>query len=199
MVNGATWANASYGKLVKIGFTQEFDAAKIIPAPGGGVTKYHYVTTHLRPRKAGAVKDLDWKAVGVKQRKAADPWGDYPPYGYMSSAPEDTLDNIFTRYPQLKIPVNSPAGKPYPTQSQKSMIVNRVVGAPYNLPPAVGMVAQHPLQQPNGLSYQVDMKTTIPQFQAKAPKTGVTKNFQGFNNYGKIRLTSDHMAVYVEV
>ncbi|MFN9904118.1 MAG: hypothetical protein ACK55Z_36140, partial [bacterium] len=64
-VNGVTKANASYGELVKIGFTQEFDAAKIIPAPGGKVTQYHYVTTHLRPRKTKKVQDPDWKAVGV--------------------------------------------------------------------------------------------------------------------------------------
>ncbi|REJ50631.1 MAG: hypothetical protein DWQ58_14970 [Microcystis aeruginosa TA09] len=202
-VNGVTKANASYGKLVKIGFTQEFDAAKIIPAPGGKVTQYHYVTTHLRPRKTKKVQDPDWKAVGVTQRKAADPWGDYPPYGYMSPAPEDTLDNIFTKYPPHQPAVKSPAGIPYPSQSQNSMIVNRVVGAPYNLPlVGGGGVAQHPQGLVN--PYPVDMNLWIPQYHSglrrdNTRKAGLTSMFRGFNNYGKIRLTSDHMAVYVEI
>ncbi len=195
-----TFAELSYGELTALGFTQEFDAAKIIPPPDDGlgvkghkVSKYHYVTTHIKPRSFKKVKDPDWKFQGVKKRTAAVPWGKYPSYGYMSPPPEDTLDNIFTKYPKKP-------GK-YPANSNDRMIANRVVGAPYNLPPAKGTVAKHP-PPPAKLAYPIDMKVSIPTFQNRLKgknQAALNAEFRGFKNYGKIRLTSDHMAVYVEI
>ena len=208
---------SSYGALMKLGYQPAF----VGPGPES--------ITHLKPLTTYTEEDPNWDAQPFT-RTAADPWKfspkrrftpgfkgpikplvneyyqEYPGYGYLSYSPSDTLDNIFTLY-------GAKAG----AGPKQTMIVNRIVGAPYfntkNFTKGVGaavpalpgpMKAWGPPPAPppapkGGFTYQSAMATSIPTLgNAKKPQ-GQVNSFRGHDNYGKIRLTSDHMAVYIQI
>ena len=118
----------------------------------------------------------------------------YPRYGYMGSAwPKVNLsgaiDNIFTAY-------GVSAGAP-PNQNHMT-IVNKVVGTPYNKIPASAVVTA---ELRNGLTIPSSMNLEIPQV---APTGGIapwndTIAFTHWDNFGRIRGTSDHLPLMIDV
>jgi hypothetical protein len=118
----------------------------------------------------------------------------YPRFGYMGSAwPKvdlsGAIDNVFTAYGQ-------DAGGP-PAQNHMT-IINNVVGTPYNRIPAPAHVTA---ELTSGVHIASSMINEIP---LNPPLGGIlppvdTIAFTHWRNFGKIRGTSDHLPLLIDV
>jgi hypothetical protein len=148
-----------------------------------------------------AYPDKAYRITHIRPADDATPYNTngYPGFGYMTE-PEllgryDAIDNIFVRYP----PAPNMAGGPPATNMT---IVNTATGSPYvggaapPLPPGVpagtggALVYAQALNNPANLPIPAGI----------APfDIGRVTSFQGWDNYRKIRSTSDHLALIVDV
>jgi hypothetical protein len=148
-------------------------------------------------RGAGPIPDTypskSYLITHIRTSDEAEPWqtNGYPGFGYMS-VPDgfgryDAIDNIFTRY-------GAAAGAP-----GAATILNAVSGSPYTAvaPPApppvipTGAIALGTqLNSPASLNSPAGRVVNAP---------GAIKAFQGWNNYRKIRSSSDHMALAIDL
>jgi hypothetical protein len=185
---GANPANAAYNPLINVAnYTQAL--TRNVGGGAGSIPDTYpeksYLITHIRrtnSRRGSTVDD-------------ANPWNTngYPGYGYLSEPDNqvryDAIDNIFTKY---GTGVN--AGGP----AANITIVNRVIGGPYNALPAPAA----PTPPLGNYVYVTAMNNVnalpIPGGYAPRP-TGRRKSFRAWNNYGKVRSTSDHMALIIDV
>jgi hypothetical protein len=154
-----------------------------------------YLMTHMLP---ATVTDSGTKVI----TQTAFPYNDvgvapdvhhnvYPRFGYMGSwiansySDSGAIDNAFVRY-------GAQAAQP---PSHNQTIVNTVVGKPYTAQPAPAHVTA---ELTGGLPYPQSLATAVPA--GGLPGAGGdTINFSGWNNFGRIRSTSDHLALIMDV
>ncbi|KMQ64619.1 hypothetical protein ACM46_10235 [Chryseobacterium angstadtii] len=144
--------------------------------------------------------DKAYRITHIKPSDNSTPYNDngFPAFGYMTE-PEllgryDAIDNIFVRYP----PMPNNAGGP----AANMTIVNRVTGSPYTgaglpalpvgVPAGTGGVLVYPQYLTNAYCMPVPNGVA-------APNIGLKNRFQGWNNYRRIRSTSDHLALIVDI
>jgi len=167
----------------------------------GGYTRQINPTGNFFP-------DKSYVCTHIKTSNQAKPWtaNGYPGYEYIGSNTNfpgyDSIDNILTRY-------GAAAGGP----AANMTIINRVSGSPYNrvMPTPGGSPAGHYV-------YPTDMQPIIGGALAGLPvalplppngpggnggylpgTVGALKRFKGWDNYGKIRSTSDHLPLIIDV
>lgn len=143
------------------------------PAAGPG-----YYATHMKPRT---------------QAQFWPPNAAYPGYGYIGSglvANLYAIDNMFTR-----------GGAP-----ANFTILNPVVGSPYN-----AYAAPPGYAPPLGGAITVNRRAGLPAPAAEPPapaavpnpagaaNIGQKRSFQGWANYGRVRSTSDHLPIVMDV
>lgn len=187
-INGGN-AAVAYGNLIGGGYTRHINPT---PLP----TNYPnvgYVATHMKH----------------KYKYGATPWdtNGYPAYGYAVTQymrnNTSSIDNMLTIY-------GAAAGGP----AANITIVNRVTGSPYTaVAPAPGGaptghyayvtgMTQIALGMPNaGLPVALPLPPNGPNGDGGyAPGAiGALRRFRGWNNYGRIRSTSDHMALIIDI
>jgi hypothetical protein len=115
----------------------------------------------------------------------------YPRFGYMGSwiannySDWGAIDTAFVRYGAGVVP----------PVSHRPTVVNTVVGTPYNAQPAPPHVTA---ELTGGRAYPQTLATAIPP--AGLPAAGGdTINFSNWASFGKIRSTSDHLAILVDI
>ncbi|MGG6231467.1 hypothetical protein [Tenacibaculum sp. SDUM215027] len=189
-INDAPNVATAYNNLVGLGYTRHINpspAPATYPAQG-------YVSTHM---KQGG-------------KRGATPWdtNGYPAYGYavteFRGRNTSSIDNILTRYGGLG------AGGP----AANMTIVNRVTGTPYNLDPnpPVGVPAGHYAYTTGMVQIPVGIVNAGAPVALPLPPNGpngvggytpgnigALSYFRGWDNYGKIRSTSDHMALIIDI
>jgi hypothetical protein len=203
---------ATYDGLTNAGFTLHFDS---MAAGAVQANRRPYCLTHLLPRFLSGLFPPSQTPIatpyGLLGGVAAHPTHDvYPRFGYMGSmgghnfqTPADTgaIDNVLTRYDPA-----GGAGGP----AQNATIVNTVAGQPYGaLAPAPANVTA---ALTGGLTYPSSLANAIPQpagedsttAAARAATAGtaldpVLATFWQWNNFGRIRSTSDHLALVIDV
>jgi len=141
-------------------------------APNPPLGYFEYFATHLAKKKSA----VNWSDNNATRY--------YPGYGY-TSASYKTIDNIL---------VNSP-------NFQNTTILNPVVGSPYNVVPLIPPVWIGNVPQGH---FTLDTLCTIyqanaPTWQAPQYQAGIRQTFRGWNNFGRIRSTSDHLAIIANV
>lgn len=174
------FAPLAYNNLIAAGY-----ARQINPTPNNAFPEKSYVCTH------------------IKTSNQAKPWdaNGYPGYGYIGSNTNfpgyDSIDNILTLY-------GGAAGGP----ATNITVLNRVTGSPYNsmVPPAgtpPGNYAVNSGMDLNmaGLPVALPLPPNGPNgVGGYTPGTiGALKRFTGWNNYGVVRSTSDHMPLMIDV
>ena len=177
LVTGTLAEAAAYGHLQGRGYTLAL--RPVAPAPGPPVAGYAtYYATHIR----SAYKAKCWPKGGVATY--------YPGYRYTGSdhgPPSAAIDNAFFQYGAGV----APAG---PTNFT---IMNRIVGSPLNAvappsggaPPGTVALARGTTQPPPAIAPAVGPAFSLPLMTA----------FQSWNEYGRIRSTSDHFALSIDV
>ena len=177
-----------------------------------------YCSTHYLPVLNQLVQQPDF-ATPLNNMSAQNPpmTGDYPSYGFMSN--NGAIDNIFTRYGNNAnpIPPNNPnitiantlTGKPYNTVMQQ-IAANPPWNAVAQIPPvgvtneltgghAVPSTLQNlvlPLPDPLNLAgYQAGGYPDTP----AANPVQHTRVFSEWHNFERIRSTSDHLAISIDV
>lgn len=169
-------ATLAYGPILAANFTQAISRG-VAPAliPDAYPSK-SYLITHNRP-------SID-----------ANPWvtNGYPGFGYLSEPDHfgryDAIDNIFTRYGAGLVP-------PPPNTT----ILNTVSGSPFAAapaPPGPPPVPQGFVVVPTQLNNPASLGSPAGRV-VNAP--GALKAFSGWNNYRKIRSTSDHFALAIDL
>ena len=124
------------------------------------------------------------------------PDGNYPCYAYAKKS----IDNAFVRY----------LGFPGPTPNPNTTIVNRVVNTPFSWPPTPPPVFDPPLPVPHpvpGVYSYLDnddepyssMDQTIADLLNDDGDEDVNRLFREWDNFGRIRSTSDHMPLIFQV
>lgn len=184
------FAALAYGRLTNM------------PPLGVGYTRLLNRTT------ANAWPDKGYVGTHIKSRHEATPWNTngYPGYGYIGSSNMfqnyDSIDNALVRY-------GTGFGPPPP---HNMTIVNRVTGSPYNrVVPApggaatpTGNYAYQSAMTPIGIGANPLDPIALP-LPPPAPgglvpgNIGGLARFRGWDNYGHIRSTSDHMALIFDV
>ncbi|MEL6133376.1 MAG: hypothetical protein AAFR59_08450 [Bacteroidota bacterium] len=172
----------------------------LTPAPGGAAyTRAINPTANTFPQKG-------FVCTHIKLSNQAKPWytNGYPGYGYVGSNPQypgyDSIDNVLTRY--------GGGGGP----AANITIVNRITGTPYTqVAPPAGPPGTYvyptamdafPVGHPQaGLPSALPLPPLGPTGNGGiAPGTiGGLSKFKGWNNYGKIRSTSDHLPLIIDV
>jgi hypothetical protein len=157
---------------------------------GAGYTREINPTVNQFPEKG-------YIATMIKPVSAATPWetNGYPGYGYAVTASYVSVDNILTRYG------SAAAGGP----TNNFTIVNRVTGTPYNLIPPLGPTGA--LVYNSAMASVGANGTGLPLPPNGPNGVGGTANnnigalttFRGWPNYRKIRGTSDHLPLIVDV
>lgn len=176
-INDAPNVATAYNNLIGLGYTRYINPS---PAPATYPVQ-GYVSTHM---KHGG-------------KRGATPWNTngYPAYGYavteFRGRNTSSIDNILTRYGGLG------AGGP----AANMTIVNRIAGSPYNrvMPIPAGAA-------PGALAYNSSMvlnalgePIALPLAGIAPGNVGALSYFRGWDNYGKIRSTSDHMALIIDI
>lgn len=172
------------------------------PIAGGGAG----YTRQINPT-ANVFPDKSYVCTHIKTSNQAKPWttNGYPGYGYIGSNNNfpgyDSIDNILTRY-------GAAAGGP----AVNMTIINRISGSPYNIVPTpVGAPAGH-YAYPTGMQPIVGgalagLPAALPlppngpggNGGCRPGTVGALKRFKGWDNYGKIRSTSDHLPLIIDV
>lgn len=147
-----------------------------------------YYATHIR-RTDSAVY---WRSA------APENTNHYPGYGYIGSSwieNFNSIDNCFVRYSgsPRSYPEGYGPGNPPP---HNTTVLNGVVGSPYTRHPA-------PPNAPVG-HYNLPIAMNpgrfgLPPEPADPFEIGLCSSFRGWANYGRIRSTSDHMALVIDV
>jgi hypothetical protein len=142
-----------------------------------------YCMTHILP----IAHARPWNAVGGPNTTH----NVYPRFGYMGSvlpggelSEAGAIDNALVRYG-------------YEGGAARASVVNPVIGIPYNQleePPA-GVTEE----LTNGATYARQMANEIPLPEGVEEPGDIEGEFLGWENYAKIRSTSDHLPVFVEV
>lgn len=144
--------------------------------------------------------DKAYRITHIKPADNSTPYDDngYPAFGYMTE-PEvlgryDAIDNIFVRYPAAPNNAGGPAAN--------MTIVNRIAGSPYvgiglpalpvGVPAGTGGVLAYPQYLNNAYCMPVPNGVA-------APNIGIKNTFQGWYNYRRIRSTSDHLALIIDI
>jgi hypothetical protein len=162
----------------------------------GGVVaaRKPYCMTHFLP----TVHATPFNTFGI----APDPQHNvYPRYGYMGSSwpainDSGAIDNIFTAY-----------GFGAAGAAANPTVVNTIAGTPYNLlggaTPA-GVTAELTGGQPFNSTLGTNNVTAVPPAAMgtggiNGPNLIQETTFQGWNNFGKVYSTSDHMALMIDI
>ncbi len=178
--------NGYYLSLANAGYTLGIDRPGAAPNPLAGYKGYF--ATHIKRGKNATY----WSTNAVTDY--------YPGYGYIGSSLDSlpnfySIDNILARYlgnnvggPMANVTVlNGIVGSPY-------SIVNAPAGNPpvgvYRLP--IYLAAGRPPPPPPRLFAPPPQQA--PQFSA-----GRRGAFKGWDNFGRIRSTSDHLAIVADV
>jgi hypothetical protein len=178
------------GTAAGLGMTMAFraeDALAIRPA------RLPYCLTHVLPTARATPNGLLGGVV-------ADPTHDaYPRFGYMGSmggvnfqTPVNTaaIDNVLTLY----------GGGLAVGPATNATIVNTVVGQPYG---AAGAIANVTAELTGGLVVNSTLANAIPQPNGQnstaAGAAATTALFQLWGNFDRIRSTSDHLAIAIDV
>ena len=176
---------ARYNGLLENNFRLLLDSR----APGAEVPDLNrkpYCMTHLLP----IAQARPWNVVGVPNPDTTH--NAYPRYGYMGStlpggglSEAGAIDNALVRY--------GPGGAGEP----KASVVNPVVGTPYNqvAEPPEGVTAE----LTTGAPYRRSMANEIPQPEGVEAPNDIPGEFRSWENFGRIRSTSDHLPLVVEV
>lgn len=158
----------------------------------------------INPTVNNAFPEKSYVCTHIKSGNNAKPWNTngYPGYGYIGSNNNfpgyDSIDNVLTRY-------GGGAGGP----AANITVVNRVTGTPYNniLPTPNAAPAGHYAFN-SGMSLLGGLPVALPLPPIPLPAgvggyppgtVGALKRFKGWNNYGVIRSTSDHLALMIDV
>ena len=146
----------------------------VAPAPPLGY--FEYFATHLAKQKNA----VSWSDAHTQRY--------YPGYGYVSDRYK-CIDNIFVRGGALA----------------NTTVLNPVVGSPYNVVPAPVPVWLTPVMQGH---FTIDClcpcynaPNPVPAWQAPRYGTNqaeIRQVFRGWNNFGRIRSTSDHLPIMAE-
>jgi hypothetical protein len=143
-----------------------------------------YCMTHVLPPDLAT----PFNNVGV----ATDPQHNvYPRHGYMGStdifprAANDSgaIDNAFVHYA---------GGMPIPARN--TTIVNTITGKPYNAAPAPVGVGP---ELTGGHAYATSLANPVPPAGVNPPVDPL--GFPNWGNFGKVRSTSDHLALMIDV
>ena len=144
-----------------------------------------YCMTHILP----IAQARPWNTAGVA---GPDPTHNvYPRYGYMGStlpggglSETGAIDNALVRY-------GYEGGEP------GASVMNPVVGTPYNqlAEPPEGVTEE----LTTGAPYPSAMANGIPQPEGVEAPNDIPGEFRSWENYGRIRSTSDHLPLMVEV
>ncbi|NIF06604.1 hypothetical protein F3J23_14235 [Chryseobacterium sp. Tr-659] len=168
------------------------------PPLGVGYTRQINPTPNVWPDKA-------YVCTMIRSYDNAKPWqtNGYPGYEYVIPKTFSSVDNILTRY----------GGGTAVGPSTNITIVNRITGTPYNLdaPPIAGA-------PPGSLVYDSAMALNVGMPAAGLPSAlplppagptghggfdrgdiGALTTFVGWDNYRRVRSTSDHMGLIVDV
>lgn len=173
--DGARTRNASYAALAGGGYALGIDRPGNPPAPINGWLGYF--ATHI---KRGS-KSTYWSTAAKTDY--------YPGYGYVGSSIVPNLysiDNILARY-------GAGAGGPMANVT----VVNGIVGSRYDV------IAPAPGNPPTG-AYDLPIHMAGVPFAAAPPQApafsvGRRSAFNGWINYGRIRSTSDHLAIVADI
>lgn len=176
---------SAYDWMLNSGYTMHWDP-RVAHAGPAQAARMPYCMTHYLPL-ADATPFRSGKRPGPQNNV-------YPRYGYMGSAWPDlnlsgAIDNVFTAYG-----ANS-GGAP---AKNNMMIVNKVVGTPYNKFAAPTHVTN---ELTSGHFTVSSMSNEIPMIN---PPGGIrpwndTIAFRHWDNFGRIRGTSDHLALMIDV
>ncbi|HEV2757119.1 MAG TPA: hypothetical protein VG318_15235 [Actinomycetota bacterium] len=176
-----TYANA-YNSLTLGGFVPLLLSTAAVPPVAQQEQYKGYFTTHLR-HVASLDRDTRflWSDVGIPSY--------YPGYGYMGSNMVDDFESIDNILVWPHVP---------PPYDYRTTILNHVVGSPLTaagVPPAgapAGTLAMAPSMALAGAPWPA-----VPA--AGAWTMGGATHATGWNQYGHIRSTSDHFALYAEI
>lgn len=174
----------AYNWMINGIYTMELDP-RVAHAGAPVPARKPYCMTHLLPTTSAT----PFNTTGV----APDPQHNvYPRYGYMGSAfpainDSGAIDNFFTAY-------SAGTGAP----AANVTVINSMVGTPYNALPAPGGVTA---ELTGGLPYPAILTNPIP---LGAAPGGInppvdTINFQGWQNFGGIHSTSDHLPLMIDI
>ena len=144
------------------------------PPPNPPLGYYDYFGTQLMPEDNG----LNWSIKGFPLY--------YPGYGYMRNMNVKCIDNIFATGPNF----------------QNITVLNPVVGSPYNVLPVGGA----PAWLTPGMRGHFLINSLCPcynppnppQWQAPPFAAGMHQVFRDWQNFGRIRSTSDHLPIMAE-
>jgi hypothetical protein len=178
-----------YFPLIEKGF--EFTLDPWLPGAGAGAeivaARKPYCMTHLLP----TLRARPWNAVGV-----GGPDTDhnvYPRFGYMGSTipggglgEAGAIDNALVKY-------HGPAGEFH------TNVVNPIVGTPYNQIPEAELPEGVTEELVEGPAYPVAMANGIPLPGGVAAAGDIPGEFRSWENYGRIRSTSDHLPLMIQV
>ncbi|KZM50911.1 endonuclease/exonuclease/phosphatase family protein [Labrenzia sp. OB1] len=186
LLNANGSASGAYAPLTGGGnqYTPLLDSALANAAQN--VAQYRgYFSTHIRGKVSSASSNFLWSENQNNQAY-------YPGYGYVGSnftqAPFYAIDNILV----------------WPHQganNYQTTILNMVTGTPFNL---VNAPADNPPQGSNAIvmasRFGAPPLAGWPQAPTAAnyPGVGAAKRLTGWDNYGRIRKTSDHFAVFAD-
>ncbi|HVZ37957.1 MAG TPA: endonuclease/exonuclease/phosphatase family protein [Candidatus Kapabacteria bacterium] len=168
--------SARYRPLQIRNYQLELAPLAVPPAAPAGYAGYF--ATHIQPR----TKAVYWSTAANTVY--------YPAYGYSGSdqrANFYAIDNIFTRY----------GSKVVAPDPNNMTVMNGIVGSPYNLHPVPK--ADTP---PGTLVFPIAMDAAAfqaPPAEGPDDDDGLHTSFRGWLNYGKIRSTSDHLALVIDV
>jgi hypothetical protein len=181
---------AAYAGLLGMGFQLHFDSN------AGGVLQPNrrpYCLTHYLP----TARATPFGTAGVGPGPTHDV---YPRFGYMGSMEgrrfntpgnNGAIDNVLTQYG---------GGTAVPPANNNKTIVNTVIGKPYGAvaaPPA-------PADLVGGYPYASSMPMAAIPLPAGLPSNALAapiwqNTFQSWPNFGRIRSTSDHLALLIDV
>ena len=159
-------------------FQQLWYSIGVVPTGGGPPNPplgyYDYFGTHLMPDNNAR----NWSNAGFPRY--------YPGYGYMSDINTKCIDNIFATSPNF----------------QNTTILNPVVGSPYNVLPGGGAPVWLTAAMQGHFAihclcpcYNLQK---FPQWQAPPFAPGMNTYFRGWQNFGRIRSTSDHLPIIAD-
>ncbi|MCP4262040.1 MAG: hypothetical protein GY774_31755 [Planctomycetes bacterium] len=163
---------AAYGPLMVVAPGPAYNR-HLNPTAVIGLPQDFYVYTHIKPDDEVNNNDTNG----------------YPGYGYLGGSegyPGFTaIDNIFTRN---VVPANM-------------TVVNKVVGSPYNAvaPPPAGAAPGTLIYAKSTTPYAMPIPPPAPGGYPPGTAGGHLTSFRGWNNYGRIRSTSDHLPLIIDV
>ena len=167
--------------------------------PGGiNIESYQgYLATHIKPPRSNAQRTKNSRFLWSDNTLGAPVPSEYPGYRYIGS---DRVNNFFS--------IDNILVQPAPGAPQFT-IMNPVVGTPFNLvgglpvgvPTGVRVLAQRFNNLPLAPAIPPAGPLPIAWPQAPAPNyaAGLARSLNGWSNYGYLRSTSDHLALFADI